>query len=229
MAKEKIKPSQKLTESDKEELEGMYKKNIAVLQDNIQDLLDTIDEPMGDTFTEVTENVQSIGNIQAFDYERESEVLKIEAKETLECLANLYLDRKTMRKKNISSIIKNDANYLSTLNWQIASTKRSIIQAMQQLDIGVPDPEMYKAIAPMQKELRDNVKSAQEMQRKMKEFYKEMRDELTKETITTESDKTLEDEISNQEDDLFIVSQSELDEIANKMKKDKDFMNKVNH
>jgi len=222
---------QNLTEADKKEMESIYKQNISVLQDNIQDLLDTIDEPLGDSFPDITENIQEIGNIQTFDYERESEVLKIEAKETLECLANLYLDRKTMRKKNISNIIKNDATYLSTLNWQIAATKRSIIQAMQQNDIGIPDPEMYKAIAPMQKELRDSVKSAQEMQRKMKDFYKEMRDELTKETINTETDRGVDDIAAplDNDDNLFIVTQSDLDKISENMKKDGDFMDKINH
>lgn len=220
MAKKKYNLEENLTNSDKEELESVYKQNISQLQDNIQNLLDTIDEPLGDMFPDIADNVQNIENVQIYDYDREIEILKIEAKDTLECLANLYLDRKTMRKKNISSIIKNDAMYLSNLNLTISLSRRSIILAMQQLDIGIPDPEMFKALAPLQKELRDSVRSAQELQRKMKDFYKEMRDELTKESINTESEKTIDDVAlpANNEENLYIVTQSDLEEIAKSVK-----------
>lgn len=226
MAKKKTNFDENLTNSDKEELEVIYKQNISKLQDNIQNLLDTIDEPLGDMFPEIADNVQSLENVQVYDYDREIELLKIEAKDTLECLANLYLDKKTMRKKNISSIIKNDAMYLSNLNLTISLARRSIILAMQQLDIGVPDPEMFKALAPLQKELRDSVRSAQELQRKMKDFYKEMRDELTKDTINTESEKTVDDIAipTGNDDNLFIVSQKDLEEIKKSMKDDKDYI-----
>jgi hypothetical protein len=229
MIKKKYKTTENLSETDKEELEGIYKQNISALQENINDLLSTIDEPLGDMFPDIIDNVTKVGNIEAYDYDREIEILKIEAKETLECLANLYLDKKTMRKKNISSLIKSDTKYLSTLNWQIESTRRSIIQAMQQLDLGIADPEMYKALAPLQKELRDSVKSAQELQRKMKDFYKEVRDEMTKEAINTESEKTLEESVNPVIDsDLYIVSQSDLDKIYDNMKNDPNFMKDVN-
>jgi len=113
-------------------------------------------------------------------------------KETLESLANLYLDEDTMKNKNIYKIIKDDSDQLSVLNFSISCAKRALISCMKQLDMGVNDPEMYQSVALFQKEMRDTIKMAYDIQKKMKDFYKELKEELA--DINTGTEKVKDDD-----------------------------------
>ena len=70
--------------------------------------------------------------INTHDYEKDVQMVKIAASETILCLANLYLDGETMKNKNINSIIKDDANKLSELNFSVTQSKRALIMCMRQ-------------------------------------------------------------------------------------------------
>ena len=59
------------------------------------------------------------------DYEKDLELIREESKETLECIANLYLDEEIMNNKNINNIITNDALALSDLKFSISCSKRT--------------------------------------------------------------------------------------------------------
>ena len=163
---------------DKKEVEEHFKNSIDDLQDNINNLLEEIDEPI-ESLLPSSDTLPSFEiGISEHDYDSEIEVIKIDAKETLKCLANLYLDKKSMKNKNINKIIKNDSMQLADLNFAISCARRALMSCMMQLDIGVNDPEMYKSVALFQKEMRDTIKMANELQRKMKDFYKELKKEL---------------------------------------------------
>lgn len=163
---------------DKKEVEQHFKDSIDGLQDNINNLLLEIDEPI-ESLLPTSDTLPSFEiGISEHDYDSEIEVIKIDAKETLKCLANLYLDKQSMKNKNINKIIKNDSMQLADLNFAISCARRALTSCMMQLDVGVNDPEMYKSVALFQKEMRDTIKMANELQRKMKDFYKELKKEL---------------------------------------------------
>lgn len=154
------------------------KKNVSELQGNINSMLDKISAKPEDLFPDkdLLPNLEI--NVEYHDYDKDIELIKIESKETLECLANLYLTEEQMRAKNIYNIIKDDAKALAKLNFSIEQAQRALISCMKQLDMGVNDPLMYQSVAMFQKEMRDTIKQAYELQRKMKEFYKELKSEL---------------------------------------------------
>jgi len=189
----------KMHPDDKKSVEDHYKNSIDDLQDNINTLLEEIDEPI-ETLLPNSDTIPQFDlSINEHDYDSDLEAIKIDAKETLKCLANLYLDKKNMNNKNINKIIKNDSNQLADLNFAISCARRALMSCMMQLDIGVNDPEMYKSVALFQKEMRDTIKMANELQRKMKDFYKELKKELEElnkgdeveenETIAKDGDK----------------------------------------
>ena len=161
----------------KKDKEVQLKENIDELKGNITQMLDEI-EPINDMFPTMGELPGLDFNIEEYDYVKELEIIKIDAKDTLECLANLYLNEDSMKNKNINNIIKNDALQLSDLNFSISCARRAMINCMGQLDGGVNDPEMYKAVSLFQKEMRDTIKMVNDIQRKMKDFYKELKDEM---------------------------------------------------
>jgi len=162
-----------------------YKRNkneiqnsVETLQGNINSMLSTINIKPEDMYAD--KNLLPGLDLQAekYDYEKDLELIKIDSKETLECLANLYLTEDMMKAKNVYKIIKDDASNLAKLNFSIQMGQKSLISCMDQLDVGVNDPDMYQAVTMFMKEIRDNVKMAYDIQRKMKDFYKELKSEL---------------------------------------------------
>lgn len=147
-------------------LEGELKGLDENLDLNPEDLL-----PKGDL-------IDNISDIEVFDYEKELNEIKTDCEETLMCLSGLYLKDDDIEKRNIHNIIKNDANALADLNFSLSCSKRGMVNLMKNIDMGINDPELYKSLGIIQKEIRDTIKSAYDIQKKMKDFYKDIKEEL---------------------------------------------------
>jgi hypothetical protein len=118
-------------------------------------------------------------DIKHFDYKGEVEKIREECQETLDCLSSLYLSDEIVNKKNVNNIIQNDAQSLCDLKFSLSMSKRALINLMEQIDSGVNHPEMYEAVGTFQKEIRDSIKMLYDIQKRMKDFYKELKDELS--------------------------------------------------
>lgn len=188
--------------------------SVEELQGSINSMLDTIDIKPDDMFPDKDLLPGLEIEIEHHDYEKDIELIKIESKETLECLANLYLSDEQMKTKNIYKIIKDDSISLSKLNFSIEQAQRALISCMKQLDMGVNDPLMYQSVAMFQKEMRDTVKMAYDIQRKMKDFYKELKSEL-------QEINAGEEDIMDEEDNYTIVGDPKmLNDLFEQMKED---------
>jgi hypothetical protein len=159
--------------------------------------------------------------IEIHDYDKDIELIKIESKDTLESLANLYLTDEMMKSKNVYKIIKDDSMALSKLSFSIECAQRALISCMRQLDAGINDPEMYQSVAMFQKEMRDTVKMAYDLQKKMKDFYRELKLELADLNVGEQTKQ--ENEINY----TTIGDPKMLNDIMNKFKGDPDFINKL--
>ena len=208
------------------------KDSVDELQGSIDSMLDTIKNP-DDMFLDPDLLPGIDLDIETYDYIQEIEIIKIDSKDTLESLANLYLDVEKMKNKNIYKIIKNDADALSDLNFSISMAKRALIGCMKQLDLGVNDPDMYQAVAMFQKEMRDTIKMTYDIQKKMKDFYKELKNELPEinggvseieEEDTKEDNYTIigDPKLLNQVLEQYEKDPSLLNEQLNKKKDSKD-------
>lgn len=120
-----------------------------------------------------------LNDIIIFDYDKEIQQIQLDSEETLECLSSLYLNAEDVEKKNISNIIKNDSLALADLKFSLSCSKRGLINLMKQLDMGINDPLMYQSVATFQKEIRDSIKMLYDIQKRMKEFYKDIKSELS--------------------------------------------------
>lgn len=155
-----------------------------------------------------------------YNYDKDIELIKDEAKETLECISSLYLDEIVMKRKNIMSIIKNDSETISDIKFSLSCAKRGLIICMQQIDAGSNDPEMHEAVNAYQKEIRDSSKMINDLLTKMKSFYKELRDEYERKEIN-EQIKLEGSENSNKiGDNLVIFDQKKINELVDMYKKD---------
>lgn len=164
------------------------RESIDDMRGNINSILDQLETPIEDMLPDSNFLPSVDMNREAHDYEKDVQLIKIEAKETLECLSNLYLDEETIKKKNIYKIIKDDSEKLSELNFSISCAKRALISCMTQLDMGVNDPLMYQSVAMFQKEMRETINMAYNIQCKMKEFYKGLKDEVPEINVGEKSD-----------------------------------------
>ena len=192
------------------------KESISELSGEINGILDHLETPIEDLFPDQETLPDLEINIIRHDYEKEIELIRIDSKETLECLANLYLDENTMKNKNIYKIIKDDSESLSKLNFSISCAQRALVSCMRNLDGGVNDPLMYQSVAMFQKEMRDTIKMAYELQRKMKDFYKELKSELV--------EINAGNEVEENEKTTLIGDPKLMNEIYEHMMKDPKFM-----
>ena len=160
-----------------------------------------------------------------YDYNRDIEIIKIDSKETLECLANLYLNEDMMKNKNIYNIIKVDANLLSKLNFSIECAQKALINCMNQLDSGVSDPLMYQSVAMFQKEMRETIKSTYDLQKKMKDFYKSLSDEIKAQALNSGPEQT--EESKSSENLTIIGDPRKLNELIERYKTDHTLLEKT--
>jgi hypothetical protein len=165
--------------------------------------------------------------IEQHDYEADVKKIKKEAEETLSCLSGLYLDKKTTKNKNIYNIIKNNAETISDIKFSIECAKRGLISCMQQLDAGVNDPDMHVAVNTYQKEIRESNKMLYDLLNKMKNYYKELKEELiTSKDINLgeENKKEKEEEVFiPDENDISVIDSKSMNEFIQKLKDDPDF------
>jgi hypothetical protein len=219
----------------KEEKEVMSKKlnNISNLQDEINSMLEEIDT-LPENLAPPKDMLPGLDfEYTKYDYDRDIETIKEDAKETLECISSLYLNLDILKKKNVKSIIKNDAEQISDIKFSLSCAKRGLINCMKQIDAGSNDPEMHQAVNAYQKEIRDSSKMINDLLSKMKSFYKELRDEYTHKEIIEQQKLEEEREALTQQNvtnssDLIIFDQKRVNELIDSYKKDPTLLKQSN-
>lgn len=191
-------------------LEGEMKGLDNVLDLNPEDLL-----PSDDI-------LDGINDIEIFDYQKEIDVIQEDATETLDCLSKLYLSAEDIQTKNLANIIKNDSEALADLKFSLSCSKRGIINLMKNIDMGVNDPLMYQSVGVLQKEIRDSIKMLYDIQKKMKDFYKEIKEELSELNTIDDEGEVDDAELIDDDDTLHIVDMNKLTEELDEYKKDSD-------
>lgn len=204
--------------------------SISNLQDEINSMLDEINTLPEDLIPPKDLLPGLDFEYTKYDYDKDIEIIKEDAKETLECISSLYLNDEIMRKKNVKSIIKNDAEQISDIKFSLSCAKRGLINCMKQIDAGANDPEMHVAVNAYQKEIRDSSKMINDLLTKMKSFYKELRDEYVHKEIIEqqklEEEKEKEQLTSGQVNgDLVIFDQRKWNKIIEEFKKDPTLLN----
>jgi len=194
------------------------KKNIKEIEENLNLILDGFNLNDLEAKPEMLSKMEQM-NVAIYDYDKEIEILKIDAKNTLSCLANLYLKEDLLINKNISEIIKNDSLAISDLNFSIFCSKRALKTCMNQLDMGSTNPEMFEAVAMFQKEMRETIKSIHDLLHvKMKDFYKNLKGEL--DDLNTGENILLEDNLNIQNNTTTIIDTKEFNKLLEQYKKD---------
>jgi len=160
-----------------EDFRELFQENIEKLKTELQETQDELDFDPEDFFAD-NNDIDLNLQIEMHDYEKDLEIIREESKETLGCLANLYLDEEIMSNKNINNIITNDALALSDLKFSISCSKRGLINLMRQIDNGSVDADLYQAVSLFQREMKEGIQVLYKLQKDMKEFFKDLKSEL---------------------------------------------------
>jgi len=198
------------------------KENIKSLEGEMNGLNDILDLNPESMFPD-DGLLPGLNDIEIFDYQKELESIKLDSEETLDCLSSLYLSTTDIEKRNINNIIMNDSDALADLKFSVFCSKRGLINLMTQIDMGINDPMMYQSVGSLQKEIRDTIKMIYDIQKKMKDFYKDIRTELSE--INTGEVLEGEEEVDNleNEDDVYhIIDYQNLNDELDDYKKTKD-------
>lgn len=155
----------------------LFQEKLDELKFEIEETQDAFEFNPTDFFPD-KQNVDLNLAIEFHDYERDLEMIRKESNDTLECIANLYLDEKIMSNKNINNIIKNDASALSDLKFSISCAKRGLINLMRQIDGGLVDASLFQSVSMFQREMKEGIQVLYKLQKDMKLFFKELKDEL---------------------------------------------------
>lgn len=202
-----------------------FRKNINSLEGEMRSLNEQLDLNPEDLLAS-NDLLDSIQDIQIFDYDKEIQCIKEDSYETLDCLSKLYLSAEDINIKNLNNIIKNDAENLSDLKFTISCNKRAIVSIMKNLDLGINDPLMYSGLGAVQKELRETIKLSYELQKKMLTFYKDIRDELSQiKTIQINEEEEYQkyEEINDEDEStLHIVDYDKLTQELDDLRKNKE-------
>jgi hypothetical protein len=197
------------------------KQNIKSLEGEMKGLDDVLDLSPEDLLPS-DDILDGINDIEIFDYQKEIDVIQQDCNETLECLSKLYLSTDDIQTKNLTNIIKNDSEALADLKFSLSCSKRGIINLMRNIDMGINDPLMYQSVGILQKEIRDSIKMLYDIQKKMKEFYKEIKEELD-EINTVDANGEVDDaELLNDDDSLHIVDMDKLTDQLDDFRKESD-------
>lgn len=199
--------------------------NISNLQEEINSMLSEIDTLPQDLIPPKDLLPGLDFEYTKYDYERDIETIKEDAKETLECISSLYLKDNEMNKKNVRSIIKNDAETISNIKFSLSCAKRGLVNCMKQIDAGANDPEAHLAVNAYQKEIRESSKMINDLLTKMKGFYKELRDEYEHKEINEQQkiedqEQIVQEQIESKANDLVIFDQRKWNKIIDDYKKD---------
>jgi hypothetical protein len=178
----------------------IIRRSISKLEDEISMITDEVNIDPENYFPSATDLPGLNMDIVIFDYDGETKKIYEECKETLDCLSSLYLSEDVVNMKNVYNIIQNDAKSLSELKFSLSMSKRGLINLMTQIDAGINQPDMYMAVSTFQKEIRDSIKMLYDIQKRMKDFYKELKNELSEINIGGDeaSIKSNPDEPSNE-------------------------------
>lgn len=165
-----------MTKEEKEKLEDDLNQLYTQASSNSVKLTTTFD---------LLANIDDLGsdeieNLEVHDYEKDLAEAREQGSETVDHLANLYLDN-NQDLVNHPYIIKkrqSDAGNTADMIFLQKIAKRALIMQLKQMDMGDTTPRHYETFFAGMREVRENIKQSSAAQNQMEGFYKKLREDL---------------------------------------------------
>jgi hypothetical protein len=169
------------------------------------------------------EDLPDLGEIQIYDYDKDSDESKEQAEEVLTALTELYFgdNPEILNNKYLNMKMKEDAQVYAETIFLQKMTRKNFLTQLRQVDNGDSSARMHEVVNQSISQIRDNIKFAQSQRTELEKYYREIRKDYDT-LMDNIQQQNIERGIDTEKPDGKIVDSRSLNDMIEKMLKNKD-------
>jgi len=169
------------------------------------------------------EDLPDLGEIQIYDYDKDSDESKEQAEEVLTALTELYFgdNPEILNNKYMTMKMKEDAQVYAETIFLQRMTRKNFLTQLRQVDNGDSSARMHEVVNQSISQIRDNIKFAQSQRTELEKYYREIRKDYDT-LMDNIQQQNIEKGIDTEKQDGKIVDSRSLNDMIEKMLKNKD-------
>lgn len=169
------------------------------------------------------EDLPDLGEIQIYDYDKDSDESKEQAEEVLTALTELYFgdNPEILNNKYMNMKMKEDAQVYAETIFLQRMTRKNFLTQLRQVDNGDSSARMHEVVNQSISQIRDNIKFAQSQRTELEKYYREIRKDYDT-LMDNIQQQNIEKGIDTEKPDGKIVDSRSLNDMIEKMLKNKD-------
>jgi hypothetical protein len=123
------------------------------------------------------EDLPDLGEIQIYDYDKDSDESIESAEEVLDALFELYFGdiEGIAQNKYLTKKVKEDAQVYAETIFLQKMTRKNFLTQLKQVDNGDTSARMHEVVNQSISQIRDNIKFAQSQRTDLEKYYRDMR------------------------------------------------------
>jgi len=123
------------------------------------------------------EDLPDLGEIQIYDYDKDSDESIESAEEVLDALFELYFGdiEGITQNKYLTKKVKEDAQVYAETIFLQKMTRKNFLTQLKQVDNGDTSARMHEVVNQSISQIRDNIKFAQSQRTDLEKYYRDMR------------------------------------------------------
>jgi hypothetical protein len=123
------------------------------------------------------EDLPDLGEIQIYDYDKDSDESIESAEEVLDALFELYFGdiEGISQNKYLTKKVKEDAQVYAETIFLQKMTRKNFLTQLKQVDNGDTSARMHEVVNQSISQIRDNIKFAQSQRTDLEKYYRDMR------------------------------------------------------
>jgi hypothetical protein len=168
------------------------------------------------------EDLPDLGEIQIYDYDKDSDESIESAEEVLDALFELYFGdiEGITQNKYLTKKVKEDAQVYAETIFLQKMTRKNFLTQLKQVDNGDTSARMHEVVNQSISQIRDNIKFAQSQRTDLEKYYRDMRKDYDR-MMENIKQTRIEQGVETKADGKIVDARS-LNDMIDKMIKNRD-------
>jgi hypothetical protein len=168
------------------------------------------------------EDLPDLGEIQIYDYDKDSDESIESAEEVLDALFELYFGdiEGISQNKYLTKKVKEDAQVYAETIFLQKMTRKNFLTQLKQVDNGDTSARMHEVVNQSISQIRDNIKFAQSQRTDLEKYYRDMRKDYDR-MMENIKQTRIEQGVETKADGKIVDARS-LNDMIDKMIKNRD-------
>lgn len=168
------------------------------------------------------EDLPDLGEIQIYDYDKDSDESIESAEEVLDALFELYFGdiEGIAQNKYLTKKVKEDAQVYAETIFLQKMTRKNFLTQLKQVDNGDTSARMHEVVNQSISQIRDNIKFAQSQRTDLEKYYRDMRKDYDR-MMDNIKQTRIEQGVETKSDGKIVDARS-LNDMIDKMIKNRD-------